>query len=225
MKNKLPTLVFIICLPLAVRSQNTTPQLLKEPATWSFERFALPPVFAPAFPYKGVEELRFSPGMFNKDSIEYFTYAFVAQLDNTTNISQDNIRNYLLTYFKGLCSSTAKDRKLVIDTSQITVFVEKKKTMAPNEIYNVLLHVFGVFADGAPVKLNMEVKVVTDIAANKTYLIFIASPREKNDKTWNELYKIQRDFCAAGLTTIDLLIYHCFCAYRTLETQYTSAMV
>jgi hypothetical protein len=32
---------------------------LKEPAAWEFERFAIPPVFAPAFPYHGVEELRF----------------------------------------------------------------------------------------------------------------------------------------------------------------------
>ena len=180
------------------RGRQATPQLLKEPAAWSFERFALPPAFAPGFPYKGAEELRFSPGMFNKDSTDYFTYAFVAQLDSTTTISQDNIRNYLLNYFKGLCSSTANDRKLVIDTSKITVFVEKKKDTPGNEIYNALLNVFGVFADGAPVKLNMEVKVLMNTAAKKTYLIFIASPHEKTDDVWKKLYKIQKDFVIPG---------------------------
>ncbi len=161
----------------------------------SFERFDLPPVFAPNFPFRSAEELRFSPGMFNKDSTDYFIYAFVAQLDSTTGISQDNIRNYLLSYFKGLCSYTANNRKLVVDTSKITVFVEKKSGMPDNEIiYNAFLNVFGVFADGAPVKLNSEVKVLMNTAAKKTYLIFIASPQEKTHSVWKELYNIQKDF-------------------------------
>ena len=63
MKNmlyKLPGLIFIMSLSLAAQGQQATPQLLKEPADWSFERFALPPAFAPGFPYKGMEELRFA---------------------------------------------------------------------------------------------------------------------------------------------------------------------
>jgi hypothetical protein len=195
MKNLLAFLILIVSLPIAAKAQGAKPQLLKEPANWTFERFALPPEFAPGFPYKGVEELRFSPGMFNKDSTAYFTYAFVAQLDNVTTISQANIRDYLLKYFKGLCSSVAKDRKLVIDTSQIVVTIEKKKGTAANEIiYNASVNVFGVFADGAPVKLNMEVKALMNEPAKKTYLLFIASPREKKDAVWKNIYQIQKDF-------------------------------
>src|SRR4029077_5423153 len=101
MKNLLAFLILIVSFSIAANSQEAKPQLLKEPANWSFERFALPPEFAPTIPYKGVEELRFSPGMFNKDTATYFTYAFVAQLDNVTSISQNDIRDYLLKYFKG----------------------------------------------------------------------------------------------------------------------------
>jgi len=194
MKNCPAFLIFIISFSTA-RSQEAKPQLLYEPASWTFERFTLPPQFAPGFPYKGVEELRFSPGMFNKDSATYFTYAFIAQLDNVTAILQSDTRDYLLKYFKGLCSSTAKDRKLAIDTTRITVTVEKKKDIPGNEIiYNASVNVFGVFADAAPVKLNMEVKVLINIAAKKTYLIFIASPREKTDAIWKKLYEIQKGF-------------------------------
>ena len=194
MKNILVILIFTASLSLA-KAQHAKPQLLKEPAAWAFEKFDLPPVFAPNFPFRGAEELRFSPGMFNKDSMDYFTYAFVAQLDSTSGISQDKIRNYLLGYFKGLCSYTANNSKLVVDTSKITVFVEKKNGMPDNEIiYNAFLNVFGVFADGAPVKLNSEVKVLMNTAAKKTYLIFIASPQEKTHSVWKELYNIQKDF-------------------------------
>ena len=195
MKNLLSFLAFIVSLSLVAQDQPPKPQLLKEPADWSFERFELPPSFAHGIPYKGAEELRFSPGMFKKDSATYFTYAFVAELDNTTSISQNNISDYLLNYFRGLCSITAKDRKLVIDTTKISVSVEKKKGTAKDEtIYNALLNVFGVFADGAPVKLNVEIKVLMNTAAKKAYLIFVASPREKTDEVWKKLYTIQKDF-------------------------------
>ncbi len=194
-KNVFSFFLTTIFLSHLTQAQNNTPQLLQKPANWQFERFALPPVFAPQFPYKGAEELRFSPGMFKKESPEYFTYAFVAELDNTAGISQDGIKNYLLEYFKGLCNSTARDRKLVIDTSAITVKVEKKKDAQNNEkIYNAMLNIFGVFADGALVKLNMEIKVLVNNATKKTYLVFIASPHEKTDDLWKELYQIRSDF-------------------------------
>ena len=193
--NKLLLFLFIVSFSIQVRSQEIKPQLLPGPANWAFERFELPPSFAPGIPYKGVEELRFSPGMFKKDSATYFTYAFVAQLDNVTTISQDDVKDYLLKYFKGLCSSVAKDRKLVIDTGMIAVTVEKKKEIPVSEIiYNASVNMFGVFADGAAVKLNMEVKVLMDAAAKKIYLIFIASPREKTDAVWKKLYEIQKKF-------------------------------
>jgi hypothetical protein len=194
MKNLFAPLIFI-SVSIAAPAQDNKPQLLNEPASWEFERFALPPAFAPGIPYKGAEELRFSPGMFNKDSVNYFTYVFVAELDNTTSISQTDIRDYLLKYYKGLCSATANDRKLTIDTTQITAAVEKKKNAPAKEtIYNASLDIFGVFADGAPVKLNMEIKVILDAAAKKTYLFFIASPREKTDPIWKKLYGIREKF-------------------------------
>jgi len=194
MKNLFVSLTYIAFLSIA-QAQEHKPQLLKEPANWEFERFTLPPEFAPGISYKGAEELRFAPGMFNKDSAAYFTYAFVAQLDNVTAISQADIRDYLLKYYKGLCSLTARDRKLVIDTTQITAVVEKKKDIHPNEtIYNASVNIFGVFADGAPVKLNLEVKVLIDAAAKKTYLLVIASPSNKTDAVWKTLYGIQKKF-------------------------------
>jgi hypothetical protein len=192
----LPIFACFIFLCVCANAQSQpAPQLLKQPADWSFERFSLPPSFAPAIPYKGAEELRFSPGMFIKDSTEYFTYAFVAQFDDVKNILQSDIKNYLLAYFKGLCAVTAKERKLAVDTSKIFVSIQKKKNMPVNEIiYDASLNIFGVFADGAPVKLNMEIKVLNDAKANKTYLVFITSPREKTDKVWDKLYTIQKSF-------------------------------
>jgi len=188
----------IVCCAIlisnALFAQNQTAQLLKQPANWQFERFALPPEFAPNIPYKGVEELRFSPGMFIKDSSNYFTYAFVVELDNINSISRDDIKNYLLDYFKGLCGNTAKQRNLSIDTSKITVSLDKDESTGKDVHYNATLGIFGVFADGAPVRLNMEIKVMNDKPTSKIYLVFIASPLNKTDKVWVTLHSIQNNF-------------------------------
>jgi hypothetical protein len=182
------------CFLLGIHAQSK-PQILSEPANWQFEQFPLAPSFAPTIPYKGLEELRFSPNMFTKDAVGYFTYAFAARLDNTKSVAQADIKNYLLVYFKGLCSSTARDRKLKpVDTSAISVSIERKKTAAGETIYNVILHAFGVFADGAPVTLNMEVKVLNDLPHQSVYLLFIVCPQPKTDALWQELYKIQKEF-------------------------------
>jgi len=194
---KMKKTIAIVCCAIlisnALFAQNQTAQLLKQPANWQFERFALPPEFAPNIPYKGVEELRFSPGMFVKDSSNYFTYAFVAELDNVNSVSQDDIRNYLVNYFKGLCGSTAKQRHLSIDTSKIDVAIERRQNAGNEAFYDATLNIFGVFTDGAPVKLNAEIKVMND-KASKIYLVFIASPLDKTNNVWNELHSIQKEF-------------------------------
>ena len=194
MKN-LYVFVALVVLFRTAHSQEHKPQLLKEPANWEFERFNLPPSFAPAITYKGAEELRFAPGMFNKDSLSYFTYVFVVQLDNVTAISQADVSGYLLNYYRGLCRVTARDRKLIIDTSQINVAVEKQNNLPANEIiYNATANIFGVFTDGARVTLNLEVKVLTDTPGKRTYLFILASPRKKTDDIWNMLLRVRKEF-------------------------------
>ncbi len=194
MKNIWALLIGIVSVSIA-QAQEHKPELLKQPDNWEFERFNLPPGFAPGITYKGAEELRFAPGMFQKDSANYFTYVFVAELDDVFGVSQTDIRDYLEKYYKGLCYGVAKDRKLVVDTTQITVAVEKQQTTTGKQtIYNASANIFGVFADGAPVKLNLEIKVLINAARKKTYLLFIASPREKTDAIWKALYGIQKEF-------------------------------
>jgi hypothetical protein len=193
MKKICTYLVFTLVFLYSAGAQ-TKPELLKEPAGWLFEQFGLPPAFAPGIKYKGMEELRFSPGMFKKDTTGYFTYAFAARLDSVQTISRNEIRDYLLIYFKGLCASTANDRKLKIDVSKISVLIERKAFPGKEVIYDALLNIFGVFADGAPVKLNMEIRVLADAPHNKIYLVFIASPQPRTDEQWRMLYKVQKEF-------------------------------
>ena len=191
MKNIFFALSFI-AFALTANSQENKPEILKGPANWEFERFSLPPSFAPQITYKGFEELRFAPGMFNKDTSTYFTYAFVAQLDTLVNIREKEIRNYLEYYFKGLCGSTVRERKLTIDSTKISARVTKTRERVPG-MYNATVNVFGVFADGAPVTLNMAIHVANYPIDKKTRIIFLASPQGYNEPIWKDLYDIRRN--------------------------------
>jgi hypothetical protein len=192
MKSALLSFTILVAFSIDIKAQENKPEILMEPPTWAFEKFPLPPSFATAITYKGFEELRFAPGMFKKEAHDYFTYVFVAQIDSSVVISQEDVKNYLVSYYQGLCAVTAKDRKLVIDTSKInaTVYRQKKST-AKDTSYDAIVHLFGVFADGAPVTLNVEVSLIKNAPAKKTWLFFIASPLPKKDKSWKQLYGIR----------------------------------
>ena len=192
MKSAVLSFIILVAFSIAVKAPENKPEILMEPSAWEFEKFPLPPSFATAITYKGFEELRFAPGMFKKDAHDYFTYVFVAQIDSSVVISQDDVKNYLVNYYQGLCAVTAKDRKLVIDTSKINAAVYKqKKSTTTYTTYDAVVHLFGVFADGAPVTLNMEISVIKNAPAKKSWLFFIASPLKKKDETWNQLYGIR----------------------------------
>jgi len=192
MKSALLSFIILVAFSIDMKAQENKPEILMEPPTWAFEKFPLPPSFATAITYKGFEELRFAPGMFKKDAHDYFTYVFVAQIDSSVVISQEDVKNYLVNYYQGLCAITAKDRKLVIDTTKINAAVyRQKKSTANYTTYDAVVNLFGVFADGAPVTLNMEVSVIENAAAKKSWLFFIASPLHKKDETWKQLYSIR----------------------------------
>ena len=191
MKLALISFILLISFSYTIKAQENKPQIMVEPASWEFEKFLLPPSFAPAIIYKGFEELRFAPGMFKKDAHDYFTYAFVIQIDSLVDMSQGDVKNYLFNYYQGLCAITAKDRKLVIDTGKIKATVYKKESTTKYTTYDAVVNLFGVFTDGAPVTLNMEVSLIKNAPAKKTWMFFIASPLDKKDETWKQLYDIR----------------------------------
>lgn len=188
-------MLFLTYLVFTVTAQSKQPQLLTSPVDWRLEQFSLPPEFAPAEKYRGLEELRFAPGWGKRDAHDYFTLVFGVRFDDTKSVSRSDIKDYLLTYFRGLCAYTAKSRKLSnIDTSAISVGIEKKPATGKTIIYDVSLHMYGVFTDGEPITLNMEIKVMENRSRNQVYLLMIASPQPKTDPVWQELYKEQQGF-------------------------------
>src|SRR5215213_4932562 len=88
--------VLLTCISLLSCDQNSTTKtnkadtvisyILPFPPGWGTEIVSLPPAFAPAITYKGVEDIRFAPGWAKAGSNEYWTYAFLWNLKDSVHM-------------------------------------------------------------------------------------------------------------------------------------------
>ena len=189
----LSVIFFTVCA-VFFTGQGNEPLLLKSPRDWKFERIDFPPGFAPDLDYKGFEELRFGPGMFDKKAEFYFSYVFAIVLKNTDS-SEVDLKDFLYKYYKGLISVVAQQKKMSVDLSQIKVKARKMKPSAtPYPLYDVDLTIVDPFTDGKTLDLNMEIQVIPWKAEKGTCLFCIASPKAKETGVWKKLCSIRDTF-------------------------------
>jgi hypothetical protein len=87
------------------------------PAGWKGETIPFPLDFAPTLAHRGVEELRFAPGMFDPAAPGYWSYAFVWRTDNVAQLDAKQLGDELTVYFRGLIA--AVDKSLVARSGEI----------------------------------------------------------------------------------------------------------
>src|SRR4051812_34402967 len=85
------------------------PYHLDTPNGWDVERFLIPISFAPAIHYKGVEDIRFTPGWAKKTSNEYWSYTFLWYLDGEQKFTAAIIEKNLTAYYTGLFAVNTPD--------------------------------------------------------------------------------------------------------------------
>ncbi|MCP4156888.1 MAG: hypothetical protein GY757_54755 [bacterium] len=187
-------LVILLLVPGSVTvcmGNANEPVILKAPTDWRFERMDFPISFAPELKYTGFEELRFAPGMFENKSPGYFSYIFVIVLENTAP-GDVELTDFLLKYYKGLCSLVARQKKMAIDLSKFSVKVEKLENKASEtSLYACKLAIIDPFTDGRELELNMEIRLVAQKSPLKLALVAIASPKAKDSKIWKKLCNIR----------------------------------
>ncbi len=81
------TTLFLFGYSLSM-AQDNNPFILKTPTDWRYEKIDLPLDFAPSINYNGFEELRFAPGMFDREAEKYFTYVFVISIEEVVILSK-----------------------------------------------------------------------------------------------------------------------------------------
>lgn len=173
---------------------------------WKGERIDLPPTFAPGMGLKGVEEIRFAPGMFDPKSESFFSYVFVFSVSADQALTQEVIQKEMLSYYRGLAQSVLKGKKVEVDVGKFTFVMEKAKeaTGVPAcagkaegvTQYSGKLDWVEPFASAKSQILFFEMQAWSDPATAKNYLFVCTSPKQPDDKVaiWKDLRGIRREF-------------------------------
>ncbi|HCO26161.1 MAG TPA: hypothetical protein DIT97_25225 [Gimesia maris] len=171
------------------------------PTDWKGEQIMLPPSFARGMKFKGIEEARFSPGMFQEKSDTFFSYFFVFKIDPGSELTQKNIERELLTYYQGLSRTIFNSRKAKVDTSGFSCELKKVVPVDPQKIYPEGLTEYSAtvkwiepFVTQKPQTLHLIIQVWTDKTTKDGYLFACVSPQEMKAEIWQSMQNIRDTF-------------------------------
>jgi hypothetical protein len=160
---------------------------------WFGERIKLPPGFSPTMDWKGIEEIRFAPGMFKADQPDFFSYALVFSLESEADVSLAGLSKQILLYYQGLSSRVSAGKGRKVDVSKFTIDLKPAKAPAA---YLATLKWIEPFATGKPQDLHLEIHAWKDKIRKRTYLFFCASPQSSEAPIRKTLRKIRAAFVA-----------------------------
>lgn len=165
------------------------PYHLSSPANWDVERFPIPIGFAPQIPYKGVEDIRFTPGWAKATSDEYWTYAFLWYLDGDIKMDSKTVESNLKLYYAGLITANGSN----ISTPIVTSFKEITKDNNDLKTYLGTISLFDYMAK-QPLVLNCKVHVTACTDKTKAFIFYELSPKPIAHAVWHSLDKLWTDF-------------------------------
>ncbi len=203
MKHILILVTFFLCVKAS--AQNTPPQFdgknwqapysLDVPTGWDVERFLIPIGFAPVIPYKGVEDIRFTPGWANKETTEYWSYTFLWYLDGKQAFDSRILEKYLVAYYTGLFNINTDKSKL--DTSglkPVTAAVEAITTGKGDlKTFRGTVNM-NDYMTKKPITLHFQIHVKTCEGQDKTFVFYEASPMAYTDPVWSSLDQLWNNF-------------------------------
>lgn len=169
------------------------PYHLHIPKDWTIERFLIPISFAPQIPYKGVEDIRFTPGWAKTTSDEYWSYAFLWYLDGTIKMDAKTIDSNLNAYYTGLVgingSNIPAEKIIPVTTS----FKKIKNDKGDLQTYTGTVHMTDYMTQKS-IMLNAKVHVRSCPGENKTFIFHELSPQPLSHNVWKSLDKLWLEF-------------------------------
>ena len=171
------------------------PYTLPIPQGWGVERFPVPPVFATKIPYKGIEDIRFTPGWAKVNSDEYWSYAFLWFMDGAPAVNEKVLANSLDEYYVGLVDSNLDLTKVPKGhTYKVKASLAKVKSIGnDDETYSGSIAMFD-YMQQKPIVLNCLIHYQHFGQKSKTIVFFELSPMPLSDSVWTSLNKLWTDF-------------------------------
>ena len=171
------------------------PTISLYPKTGQLNVFPIPISFAPAIPYKGVEDIRFTPGWVKPATDDYWTYAFLWYLDGSLTMNAPLIAKNVKHYYTGLLKVNTDASKTAATKQQPVTTSFWKITTAKNDLetYSGSITMTD-YMSGKPITLNCMIHLQFCKEENKTIIFHELSPKPFTHKNWEQLNQLWSDF-------------------------------
>ena len=192
-------LLLLTLTPGAAPADEPLPFTLPVPDGWRTETIPFPLEFAPELDYEGLEELRFSPGMFNAESEDFWSYGFVWWVPLVTKIDAESLSSDLETYFRGLSRAVAASNGF--DASQATYRATMDAVTSGDgghPVFRGEAETLDAFVTREQVKLNVRVELVACPQQQRLAALFELSPQPAEHEVWKVLAQIRGGFACTA---------------------------
>ena len=170
------------------------PYVLDTLKGWGIERFLIPISFAPSIPYKGVEDIRFTPGWAKKTTNEYWSYVFLWYLDGTVALDAKTIENNLKAYYTGLIKVNSDSSKIADKLFRVTSSIRSRNTEKGDlKTFEGSVTMLD-YMSKQPITLNVVIHIRTCAGKDKTFVFHEISPMPYSDDVWTRLHQLWVNF-------------------------------
>lgn len=162
------------------------------PKGWRSETVRVPLAFAPGMKMRGMNELRFAPGMFDAKSELFFTYVFAMTLEPDQPLTEELIQQELLTYYRGLARAVGKATddevaKFSLKTKRSAEPASAPPTATKTTEYRGKLTWIEPFATKQSQELHLEIQSFGLADSQRNYLFVCVSPQEPSNDVWKKM--------------------------------------
>jgi tetratricopeptide (TPR) repeat protein len=162
--------------------------LLKTDKNWTKEIFIFPLHFARDLPYLGIEESHFPEGWRDQESFEYWSYAYVWNIDLNRELTTAELESHIESYYDGLMNVVNKNKKLTLPKS--VAKIERQEDGNSSVKFKGAVEVYDAFVTQNNLTLNVLVEIFYCEKKKESFLVFRVSPEEFGGQIWSELNEI-----------------------------------
>jgi hypothetical protein len=170
------------------------PYVLDTIKGWDVERFLIPIAFAPSISYKGVEDIRFTPGWAKKTTNEYWSYAFLWYLNGSPTFDAKTIENNLKAYYTGLLKVNSDSSKIADKLFPVTSSIRSRSTENGDlKTFEGSVYMLDYMSQ-KPITLNFVIHIRSCEGKDKTFVFHEISPMPYSDDVWKRLHQLWVNF-------------------------------
>jgi hypothetical protein len=192
--------IALVRVPFTPYSSKTSdPFAYSVPGNWETDpRYTFPLPWWPKIPYRGFEDIFFSPNFDQTESPEYHSFLFFLSLEGTHNMSAEQLQSDMLTYFRGIAEERGRTYEFTPDLSKVSAAYHEDPVAsqtfggAAAQAFSGILNIYDTH--GKVIALNSEV-LISDCGSSSNTFLFVGNSLEPRDgDMWKRIDAIRDTF-------------------------------